>query len=206
ATGPQRTALVLVSAPSAPAHPYGNKANTASVFYASGNPKSARSYFWSASWGQMKITGANPNADGTAADVYGPFIMPADACSASAIALSDAAIDFNQYDRVVVLLNNPECVGGGLGQVGPSIHDTAEGPRLMTVLMVLNLAFGETTLNGKIDDTTLHEFGHNLGMEHGGAWYCPAAPVAASGCHGNDKWDALDLVSQGSGRYPHPNP
>jgi Divergent InlB B-repeat domain len=204
--GPQRTAIILVSAPDAPANPYANKANTASMFYASGNPKSARSYFFGASYGLVKITGSNPGADGSAADIYGPYVAADASCGVNGIALSDADVDFTKYDRLVVVLNNPKCVGGGTGQTKPSIYNTGEGPRTMTIADILNLGLGETTLNGKIADTTLHEYGHNLGMEHSGAWYCPSAAVAANGCHGSGVWDPMDLVSQGAGKYQQPNP
>src|SRR5258706_15976809 len=131
-TGPQRTAIILVSAPDAGAHPYANKGNTASMFYSSGNPKSARSYFYGASYGLVKITGANPGADGSAADIYGPYLAADASCGVDGIALADADVDFKHYDRLVVVLNNPKCVGGGLGQTTPSIQHIADGPRSMT--------------------------------------------------------------------------
>src|SRR5579859_5720593 len=127
-TGPQRTVVILISAPGQGTHPYADKNATASVFYDSGNPKSARSYYYGASYGLLTITGANPNRDGGAGDGFGPYVAPDASCGPDVIALSDAYINFNNYDRMVVLVNNDKC-GGGLAATAPQIFNTGEGPR-----------------------------------------------------------------------------
>jgi len=200
--GAQRTALILVNAPGAPPHPYANKAATASVFYASANPGSAQSFFFQASYGLMRITGANPAADGTAADIYGPYTAPNQSCGPDAIGLADPDIDYRRYDRVVVLTNNPDCTGGF--SPGALTYQTAEGPRKLGLATINNAGFGDTNFGGKIGFETLHEYGHGLGLQHAGAWYCGNVSVAANGCFGNQRFEPLDVVSQG-GNYAHPN-
>lgn len=199
--GSQRTALILLSAPNAPPHPYADKAATANVFYASANPKSARSFFLEASHGLMKITGKDPAADGTAADIYGPYI--ANSCSDDGIALADPDIDYTQYERVVVSVNDAACGGGGLA-TGPLTYQTNEGARTFSLLRLYNAALGDATFLGKTGNTALHEYGHTLGLDHAGAWYCGNASVAANGCYGNGYFEPIELVSQ-AGLYAHPN-
>jgi hypothetical protein len=203
-TGAQRTAIILASAPDSPQHPFADKAATASVFYDSNNPKSARSFFREASYGALKIAGASPSADGTAADIYGPYQMSNAACDFP-LALADPDIDFSKYDRLIVLMNNSKCCCGGVSDTVPRLINTGEGPRYMTLSTIYNDVFGEAAVGGKIGSTTLHEYGHQLGMSHAGAWFCPSAPVAANGCWGNGYLEPIDLVSQGT-IYAHPNP
>src|SRR5712691_8929906 len=203
-TGSQPTAIILASAPNAPPHPYANKAATASVFFSSANPQSARNFFLQASYGLTKIVGSDLNADGSAVDVYGPFTTADNACDFDPIALADPAVDYKKYVRIVVLVNNPACAGGGYAPTAATLHTTAEGDRLLSVATLFNLSFGETTLNGKVGGIALHEYGHMLGMEHAGAWYCGASSVAANGCYGSGGWEPIDLVSENS-LSAHPN-
>jgi hypothetical protein len=203
-TGAQRTAIVLASAPSAPPHPYADKAATASVFYSSANPTSARSFFAQASYGLLKIVGHDAKAEGTATDVYGPLTTPSNACSVDPITLADPAIDYTKYSHLVLLLNNPACSIGGEGATGPLFYDTGEGKQLLSFAIVNNQAFGDATANGKIGFLALHEYGHTLTMQHGAAWYCGAASTAANGCYAVVYQDPLDILGYGLA-YPQPN-
>jgi hypothetical protein len=201
--GPQRTALILASAPGMAVHPYADKQATASVFYSASNPGSARSFFSQASYGLSTITGANATTDGTATDVYGPYVTATATCGFD-LALADPDIDYARYDRLVVLMNNPACGNGGLSVTQPVQYTTGDGTLLLTVSNLYNSAFGEPRANGRIGPSALHEYGHMLGMQHAGAWYCGASAVAANGCYGNGYFEPVDVVSQG-GMYAHPN-
>jgi YVTN family beta-propeller protein len=204
AVGPQKTAIVLASAPNAGPHLYGDKQAVASVFFASANPKSAQSFLKQASFGLMQIAGSNPNSDGTAADIYGPVVTPSASCSFDAVALADSLIDYTKYDRLVVLVNNEDCGGGGLSVTKPVTFQTGEGQRQLTYATLYGQGFGDATPLGKIGNTAIHEYGHTLGMSHAGAWLCFGAVNAANGCFANSLWAPIDMVSQGS-KYAHPN-
>jgi hypothetical protein len=152
----------------------------------------------------MTITGSDAAADGTAADIYGPYTTATKSCAVDAIALADPAIDYTKYDRVVVLVNNADCGGGGLAATVPLSFQTGEGPRLLTVATLYNAGFGDATSLGKIGNETLHEYGHTLGLQHGGVLYCGSVSVAANGCFANQFVEPIELVSQGA-LYAHPN-
>jgi YVTN family beta-propeller protein len=199
--GPQRTAVILVNAPNAGPHPYADKQATASVFYSSANSKSARTFLWQASYGLMTVVGSMPGMDGTASDVYGPFAAPTNACTFDVVSLADPQVDYTKYDRLVILTNNPNCGGGS---AYPGTFQTGEGQRTLSLAWLHNTAFGETTLLGKIGNAALHEYGHNLGLSHAGAWYCAGVVTATNGCYGNSVWAPIDMSSQSS-KYAHPN-
>jgi len=208
--GSQRTAVVLASAPSAPAHPYANKTSTASVFFSASNPQSARSYYAQSSYGPASagavlLVGA-AGADGTAADVYGPFTINVSGCmnSTDVMAAVGSAIDFASYDRVVIAANDPtNCGGGGLS--GPQTVTVLGQPKSVTVSINYNSAFGGTTLNGRAGSVVLHEYGHELGLQHAGGMDCGVNALAMDGTCSNLVYD--DVTDQmGAASDAHFNP
>ncbi|MBI1776460.1 MAG: hypothetical protein HYR63_14030 [Proteobacteria bacterium] len=202
--GPQRTAIILIGSQGAGPHPYMDKTATASIFYSSANPQSARSFYFQASYGQLIIVGSDRSKDGTASDIYGPYDTGTISCNFDAIALADPDIDYRQYDRIVVLANGDQCGEGGVASEIPGTYKTGEGTRQLTKATIFGHSFGDTTFNGRISNEALHEYGHTLGLYHAGAWYCGKASVAPNGCYGNHVWEPIDLVSQES-LYAHPN-
>ena len=203
--GPQRTAIILVNGPGAPPHRYADKAATASIFYAADNPGSARSFISQASHGLTTIVGRNPNSEGDATDIYGPYTAATSFCNFNAIDLADPDIDYNDYERFVILTNSSGCpAAGGISETVPIDRVTDEGTFAMTRSTIHGLSFGDTTLNGQIGAEALHEYGHALGRSHGGTWDCGTVRQAPDGCFSNSLAPPINLVNQG-GQYPHPN-
>ncbi len=122
-TGPQRTSIILAGPRGASAHPYADKSAVASMFFSTTSGRSARAWYDEASYGQATIVGGS-GTEGTAADVYGPYTVNSATCSTTTIrteafAAADAQLNFNRYDRVMILWNHPPCGNGGVGSVGP---------------------------------------------------------------------------------------
>ena len=209
--GSQRTAIILASAPGAPPHPYANKANTASIFYSASNSGSARNYLAQASYGPdaagfATIAGAT-GAEGTTADIYGPFTVASNGCMGSGDVLSaiGTAINYLNYERIVIAVNDPDLCGhGGLSGIATV---TSQGQtKQITTCTVYNEGFEDTTVTGKIGNTVLHEYGHQLGLggEVGG-WDCGNSAQALDGKCSNLKYlDHTDAM--GGAKYAHYNP
>jgi hypothetical protein len=200
-TGLQRTAIILASATGVAAHPYANKVNTASIFFSSSNPQSARAYYAQASYGQVAIVGAN--GEGTAADVYGPYTTSApsgfcDSWVMDNLALQAAAdLDYSRYDRVVISWNDPNagCGFGGVASIGSVQFTNLHGAgQLLSISIDMNQAFGSTDFNGLIGSTTLHEYGHNLGVYHAGTIECGTASLIDSSCYDVEYGDPSDVM------------
>jgi hypothetical protein len=189
AVGIQRTAIILASADGAPAHPY-TKDVLASTFFSVANPGSARSFYSLSSYGlgaasSMLVTGA-AGTEGTAADVYGPYSVTTNGRmgASDAVAASGSEIDFSNYERLVIVANDPSHCGGG-GLTGNETV-TAEGqPKTITASIVYNGAAGDMTLNGRTGSILLHEYGHQLGLDHGGGWDCGPNVLAYDGTCNN---------------------
>jgi hypothetical protein len=201
--------IILASADGAPAHPY-TKAVMASTFFSASNPGSARSFFAQSSYGpgsasSMLVTGA-AGTEGTTADVYGPYSVTSNGCmdASQAITASGTDVDFSKYERVVVVANDPShCSGGGLS--APQTVTAQGQPKTVTVSIIYNGGTGDTTLNGRIGSTLLHEYGHQLGLDHGGGWDCGSAVLAYDGtCNDLNYGDFTDLM--GSAHYAHFSP
>ncbi|MCC7107628.1 MAG: hypothetical protein IT307_21035, partial [Chloroflexi bacterium] len=207
-TGDQRTAIVLASAPGAAAHPYADKTNLASTFFAFGNPLSARNYYLEASYGQTALLGAN--GEGTAADIYGPYTLISSTCDTSTIlsqvlAASDPDINFNQYDRLVISWNYSPCGNGGVGTVRVQTIGTYDGgTQRLSVSWNFNGAMGSTALNGRIGGVALHEYGHNLGVWHANSLECGTIPIGSDACNSPEYGDPADVMGN-SGGFGHLN-
>jgi hypothetical protein len=83
-----------------------------------------------------------------------------------AIALSDAEVNFGNFTSLMVILGNGgTCPVPGFADSGPRSFTTNDGPKLLASSLL-----NEWTLpNGAI-----HEFGHNLGMQHAHLLDCSA--------------------------------
>lgn len=211
-TGNQRTAIILVTGSGATANPYSNKTNTASIFFSSSNAGSARNFYYEASYGQTVIVGGS-GAEGTAADVYGPYNIAATDCSTSSIrsqafAAADAELNFSTYDRIVISASTPaaaNCGGGGVGTVRSQYQGVYDGQaQYLSVSWDYNGALGSTALNGKIGGVALHEYGHNLGVWHANSLDCGTSAINSGVCYSTEYGDPSDVMGSSSG-FGHPN-
>ncbi|MFN0071292.1 MAG: InlB B-repeat-containing protein [Chloroflexota bacterium] len=209
ALGPQWTAVILVSGPSAGAHPY-SAVQSANLVFASANPGGARNFFLQASYNQTTITGAGPTgAEGTTADVYGPYTLSHTGCDFStirgqAIAAADVNINYSNYHRVIIVWNNAGCGGGGVANVRTVGLSTGEGTQRLGVAMVFNTGFGPTSgSTSTVGRVTLHEYGHSLGVWHGNALECGGVAIGSGACASTEYGDRADVM--GTGSYGHLN-
>lgn len=129
--GPQRTAIILASAPGVGVHPYANKTNTASLFFSSTSQQTARAFYLEASYGQTSVVGAW-GAVGSASDVYGPYTLSTASCSTGtigneALAAADAELDYNAYDRIVIAWHYSPCGNGGVATIRAQSQGTRDG-------------------------------------------------------------------------------
>lgn len=208
-TGNQRTAVILVTAPGVASHPYANKANTASIFFATANAQSARSFYREVSYSQTTIVGGQ-GTEGTAGDVYGPYGIAHANCDTTtirtqALAAADPEVNFNAYDRVVLSFANPTCGNGGVGTIRTQNVGAFDGAsQRLSVSWDFNGALGSTALNGKVGGVALHEYGHNLGVWHANALECGADAIAGDSCASDEYGDHADVMGS-SGGYGHMN-
>jgi hypothetical protein len=207
--GPQRTALLLANAAGAPAHPYANKVNTASLYFSSTSGQSLRAFISEASYGQATVVGGS-GGEGTVADVFGPYNVPL-SCSTtvlipSLLSQADPEMNLNNYDRIVVLLNHPSaCSYAGIASVGAYPRGTYDGAtQFLSYAINVNAANGSTAFNGRIGGTALHEYGHNLGLYHAWTVSCGATALTPSGCTQLEYNDPSDVMGR-SASYGHYN-
>ncbi len=202
--GPQRTAVILASAPDAPPHPYADKVSAANLVFAASNPGSARSYYAQASYGSgspafTTIVGAT-GGEGGPDDVYGPFIVAANGCMSwkdVLLAVGDA-VDYLSYERLLIAVNDPKLCGAG-GLTTPITVDVQGGQTKTVTESTIYNGMGDTTPDGRIGSTVLHEFGHQLGLGHANGWDCGSAVQALEGTCGQDEYlDYTDVMGSGS--------
>jgi hypothetical protein len=203
-TGVQKTAIILVSAPGASAHPYANKTNTASIFFASANTQSAYNYYAQASYGQTTIAGGT-GAEGSASDVYGPYTLSTATCDTTtlanqAFAAADSELNFSNYNRVVISVNYSSCGNGGVGTVRVQTVGAYDGAtQQLSISWDYNNALGSTALNGKIGGVALHEYGHNLGVWHANTLECGTVAIGSGACSSTEYGDPADVMGNSSG-------
>jgi hypothetical protein len=203
-TGVQKTAIILVSAPGAAAHPYANKTNTASIFFSSANPQSEYTYYLQSSYGQTTIAGGN-GSEGTSSDVYGPYTLSTATCDTTtlanqAFAAADPELNFNTYRRVVISVNYSACGNGGVGTVRAQTAGVYDGAlQYLSIAWDYNNALGSTTLNGKIGGVALHEYGHNLGVWHANTLECATVAIGSGACSSTEYGDPADVMGNSSG-------
>ena len=203
-TGPQRTAIVTASPVGSAAHRYSDKAAVASMFFSTTSGRSARAWYDEASYGQTTIVGGS-GAEGTTADVFGPYALPSASCGTSTIrneafAAADPELNFNAYDRVVILWDYAACGNGGVGTVRTSSVGTFDGaPQHVSVSWVFNQAFGTPGFNNRIGGVAVHEYGHNLGVWHANVLECGALPINGASCSSDEYGDPADVMGSSGG-------
>jgi M6 family metalloprotease-like protein len=162
-TGVQNTAVLLVTFPGVTPPSSINISSMNTMFF--GEPGPSLTDYWNeASYGQTSAAG-NVTGWYTLSGSYGcsnisQFI--ADSMSAAAA----AGVDFNTYNRVVIVFSDmsPSCGWAGLSSIGCYNVSTASGTfNASTSVLVWN---NLTTLNDIGLQVISHECGHQLGLAH----------------------------------------
>jgi len=146
-----------------------------------------------------------------AGDVFGWFTLPDDSdtlCDPedllfavmSAVDTAQPSIDFTAYRRMAILVPQTSCTWKGAGTVGIPTLPTPDGNADLSVLEL-------NGLTAALDGAAVHEFGHNLGLRHSGAWECGAVSIDAlctSNYPNHDNFDTLGTESlKGHLNAPH---
>lgn len=207
--GPQRTVVILASSTGTPSsHRYANKSNTASLFFSASSGQSMKDFLEEASYGQTTIVGAS--GPGSSSDVVGPYSI-ATSCTPgtifkNAVAAADSAVDYNLYDRVVIAYEHPtQCSFAGVASLGTWPLGVLDGAQpSLSVSVNVNAATGDTTADGKIGGTALHEMGHNLGLRHAYTVDCDTVIYKSTGCVQTEYGNPADVMGRAYG-YGHYN-
>lgn len=144
-------------------------------------------------------------------DVYGWFTLPdnaTDVCDPetlltavfTAVDAAQPSIDFTAYSRMAILTPQTSCDWKGAGTVGIATLPTPDGDTDLSV-MELN------GLTAALDGAAPHEFGHNLGLRHSGAWECGASSITGPCTSLYPNYDNLDPLGSDSlkGHYNAPH-
>lgn len=115
----------------------------------------------------------------------------------AAITKADPDIDFNQYNRLIIVAPFT-CNWAGMGTIDKWTVLTNEGTKIISVAWISSSFFSSQVVG--------HEFGHNLGVHHASSVNCGYSPIASSGCFVNEYGDPFDIMgnySQGHMNAAH---
>lgn len=144
-----------------------------------GPAPSVRDFYTQVSFGQLSVT----------ADVFPWFVTAIPTTGCNLLTLSQQADanagDLSAYtNRVYLFPANTECNFGGSGDM----------PGTRTWINLNPTACPEGTTNCQGLNTLVHEFGHNLGLNHAGLLNCPSA-VYGTSCTTTNLGDNFDVMS-----------
>ena len=178
--GAQRTLMIYVNFVDNPSQPY-SMSTAQSMF------TTMSDYWYEVSYQQTWLTG----------DVAGWFTVPVSSstCDYTSLAsyakqaASNAGYVLSNYDHYVYVFPTwNACSWAGMGQVGGRPSEAWINPQA-----------------GLLLGSFAHEMGHNLGLYHAHALYCPGGvPIAASGCAKIEYGDGFDAMAAPQGT-PHYN-
>ena len=179
-TGEQNTAVILVSMPSVPLPSNVTKAFLQEAFFGE-NGRSVANFYSEASYGKTWLSGS----------VFGPFELDSDyPCSDveslvnAAIQAADAFIDFQGYNRVIVVSPRSESCAIGRGTIGCTSLSTS-GDGSFTASWVF-LGADYLTNSDAVVSVAGHEMGHSLGLMHANTRDYGSLPLGEVGVSGVD--------------------
>lgn len=113
-----------------------------------------------------------------------------------AIRLADGELDYRIFDRVVLAYPNASCNVNGLGTIGKTVLSTRDGEARASIMW----------LNGTIATWVfVHEYGHNLGLQHASSLSCNKPGEFDSACWDSeysDPYDGMGNVFPGHYSFP----
>lgn len=130
-----------------------------------------------------------------------PFSCKFDADDA-VIEAADPLIDYTQYDRLMLFFPGPfigvECAFGGYSSVGKRTIRTEDGTirASVSVMNTAGLPFSPIATR-----STIHEFGHALGLYHANGWDCGDDPLEGP-CRSIEYGNAFDIMGEPGGLVP----
>jgi len=159
-TGPQNTAVILVTFPGV-SPPNISPASVHDMFFGS-TGRSINGFLQESSGGQTSATG----------NVFGWYTLDSSySCDQyaqlrdAAIRAADADVNFLNYTRVAIVFPDPgSCNWSGMGSLGCGSVTSADGT--FNASTAWGLASYLTTTDQAVG-LFAHEFGHNLGLQHG---------------------------------------
>jgi M6 family metalloprotease-like protein len=176
-TGTQNIAVLMVTTPANPSFPSGWDESFLQNHFFGTSGLGLNTYWQQASYGQTNAAG----------QVYGPFALSQNyTCGvddeqlmSDAVAAASSTVNFSQYDRIALVFPVQSCTYGGLGSIGCGTG------------LIANQAVSEAwfpifsyQLTSEFISLTGHEFGHNLGLNHGNTddyGAIPLGPLDQSG-------------------------
>jgi len=159
-TGPQNTAVILISFPGYPLPSNVTASSVNDIFFAS-TGKSVNTYWKEASYSQASATG----------QVFGPYqLSQVYSCDqytqmrAAAIAAADADVNFTNFTRVFIVFASPGgCAWAGLGSLGCGSLSSGDGSFQASSSWLLATYMSSVDNGVKL---ATHEGGHNLSLHH----------------------------------------
>lgn len=115
------------------------------------------------------------------------------------IAAADADIFFPNYDRLIIIFEDPNCGWAGLGTLAKEIISTADGPATMSTAWIVR-HYTQQRL-----DVVAHELGHNFGNLHATFLDCGEVSIAPSGCEVVEYGDPYDVMGSAPASGGHFN-
>ena len=180
ATGEQNTAVILVSLPSVPLPSNVTPAFLQESFFG-GSGRSVANFYSEASYGRTWLSGS----------VFGPFELDSDySCSDvhslvnAATQAADAFVDFQDYNRVVVVSPRSGSCAIGRGTIGCTSLSTSGDGSFTASWTFIGADY--LTKSDAVVSVAGHEMGHNLGLMHANTRDYDDLPLGEVGVSGVD--------------------
>ena len=208
-TGPQWTAVILLSGSSAGAHPYADKVHTASLVYPTTNPGSARSYYAQDWYGLTTITGS-AGTEGSSSDVYGPYTLSYSGCDFTQIqsqtlanSTIEADINYTNYHRIILAWNNPGSATEGSRTCGRCSWARTMAPRRLSGLPSPSIQAWARRWAHRSVACCSTSMATVLVCWHANALECGSVTIGSGTCSSTEYGDRADVM--GTSNYGHFN-
>ena len=185
-TGVQNIAVILINFTNATLPANLTPSFVSNAFF---GVNSLDTYWREASYNQTSATG----------QVAGPFTVSLTSCASTsamrsaAIAAADALLDFRNFTRVFVIHPNPGGCSLGVGTIGCSTLNSADGSfQASTVWMRGDYL----QTSARVVSVASHEGGHNLGLQHSDTYDFGSTPLGPPGTAGvyNEYYDVFSAM------------